>query len=177
MTVCFYVDKTAGKLAKWLRLMGFDTLCEVDLPAPQPRDLAGRIRVTRSSRCRSGPAGDGRSIRVRSDHWFDQLTQVVAAFGIEKDSIRPFSRCLLCNTKLTPIDRHRVSGKVPDHVWEMHQQFKTCRRCGRIYWPGSHLQQSMETFNRLFSSENKTTDRFSTETERSREPAGSSTGG
>ncbi len=177
MTVNFYVDKTAGKLAKWLRLMGFDTLCELDLPAPQPRDLAGRIRVTRNSRFRPGHDRDGRSIRVRSDHWFDQLSQIVDALGIEKESIRPFSRCLRCNAKLTPIDRHRVAGNVPDYVWEMHQQFKTCGRCGRIYWPGSHLHRSMETFDRLFSHENDTADRFSTKPDRSREPAKSSTGG
>jgi len=149
MKVCFFVDKNLGKLTKWLRLLGFDTLSERDVPIDQCRYPNERIVATRSrvlfKRCRTG-----RCLLIRSDHWFEQLRQVIEDIGIDSAAIRPFTRCLHCNDPIESIDRARIYGKVPDHIWDTHHEFMRCDRCDRIYWPGSHPQHSAETINRLF---------------------------
>ncbi|MEW6672649.1 MAG: Mut7-C RNAse domain-containing protein [Thermodesulfobacteriota bacterium] len=151
MELCFAADKTLGRLAKWLRLLGFDTLYE---PGFQAEDSSGlepnRILLTRGAPDRRNRR-DNPCIVIRSDHYRDQLAEVVRALGLTSASIRPFSRCIRCNSAIMPAGKEGLQGKVPDYIWETHDAFKICQGCQRIYWPGSHIERSLERIGCLFN--------------------------
>lgn len=90
-------------------------------------------------------------IFITSNHPFEQLREVVSALDIEKEDIRPFSRCIKCNTSIRRVEKNAVRGKVPDYIWETQDTFLTCSHCRRIYWSGSHIQRSRDIIQRLFT--------------------------
>jgi len=151
MNPSFAVEKTLGKLAKWLRLLGFDTVYEQGMPPEKfAEEKQNRILLTRTRRTWETYAS-GACLLIGADRVFDQLKQVLRAFSINSDSIQPFSRCMRCNTPIESIDKTSVYGMVPDYIWESHERFQRCRQCGRIYWPGSHVTRGMEKIRQLFA--------------------------
>jgi uncharacterized protein with PIN domain len=151
MEVCFAAERTLGRLAKWLRILGFDTLYEPDLPPGYFNDLEpSRLLLTRRTSCRPGQA-DNPYVVIRTDHFWDQLGEVIQAVGLTADSIQPFSRCICCNSAILPVNKAELQGKVPDYIWETHDVFRICRRCQRIFWSGSHIRHSMERIRCLFN--------------------------
>jgi len=151
MDFCFAVEKPLGRLAKWLRILGFDTLYEPDLPEGSFNGLEPeRILLTQRTPIRQERAGQPQVV-IRSDHYWEQLLEVVRAAGITAGSIRPFSRCICCNSEIKPAAKADVQGKVPDYVWETHAVFRICPGCRRIYWSGSHLERSMARIRSLFN--------------------------
>jgi len=151
MDFCFAADKTLGKLAKWLRILGFDTLYGPDLPAGCLGGLEPeRILLTRRSFRRRSPTGPS-CVVIRSDQYGEQLVEVVQAVGVRADSIRPFSRCIRCNSPIIPIGKANLKGKIPDYIWETHDAFRTCPGCQRIYWAGSHVERCTERIRHLFN--------------------------
>jgi uncharacterized protein with PIN domain len=151
MEVCFAAEKTLGKLAKWLRILGFDTLYEPDLPVGYFSGLEpNRMLLTRRALCRQSRT-DNPYVMIRTDHYWNQLIEVVKAAGIRAESIQPFSRCICCNSAIMPANKADLQGKVPDYVWETHDVFRICQRCQRIYWAGSHIERSMERIRCLFN--------------------------
>ncbi|MDF1591355.1 MAG: Mut7-C RNAse domain-containing protein [Desulfobacterales bacterium] len=151
MALCFAAEKTLGRLAKWLRILGFDTLFEPDLPAGYFSGLEPeRLLLTRRKTCRQSRT-DNACVVIRTDHYWDQLGEVIQAVGMTAESIKPFSRCICCNSAIISVDKAHLHGKVPDYIWETHDVFKFCRRCQRVYWPGSHIERSMERITCLFN--------------------------
>ena len=151
MNLCFAADRALGKLAKWLRLLGFDTICELDVSSRwffEHLDET-RILVTRTVKIQKMYAAH-RMVFIRCDHLEDQLRQIINEVGISPADIRPFSRCIHCNLPVVDIRKNDVFNRVPGYVWETHDRFHTCGQCGRIYWPGSHTQRSSEKIERLF---------------------------
>lgn len=147
MDLSFTAERTLGKLAKWLRILGFDTHYETD--PPQPAETDNRILLTRTRRIwHSSDAGQ--CILITSDNYFHQLKEVITTLDIRLASIRPFSRCIRCNRPIKPAASEQVYGKVPDHIWETQTHFQACNHCDKIYWPGSHHRQSMEKIEQLF---------------------------
>jgi len=151
MNPCFAVEKTLGKLVKWLRILGFDTLYEQDFPNSCIFDLADsrRILLTRThsvGKQKSSP----NLIFITSDNIFEQLKQVIKTLALEKTDIRPFSRCLRCNRAIEAIDKESVRYRVPDYIWETQNSFRFCPKCRKIYWPGSHTQRSMRLIKEMF---------------------------
>lgn len=151
MEFCFAAERTLGKLVKWLRVLGFDTLYEPEQTPLCFSELEPkRILLTRRTSCRDKTWDGHRFVVIRSDHYWDQLIEVIRATEITVASIRPFTRCIRCNTPLRSIKKMELQGKVPDYIWETHNTFKTCRRCRRIYWAGSHIERSAERIKGLF---------------------------
>lgn len=150
MTPCFAADRTLGRLAKWLRLMGFDTLFESEPADEKLMDTLekDRILLTRTQRIRRQYAGR-KMIFVNSNHLKQQLKQVVRELDITAEQTRPFSRCLQCNVPIVSVDKAAVSGQVPDYIYETHDHFNQCPKCGRIFWPGSHTRRSLEKIRHL----------------------------
>ena len=144
----FVAEDTLGKLAKWLRILGYDTIYEGDIKRNKAHDPK-RIRLTRRQSVVSDKHGELR-IFIESDHYWEQLTQVIRHLNIAKDDLKPFSRCIRCNDAIQHIDKAFVHGKVPDYIWETHHTFWTCPQCDKIFWPGSHQRQSMDRIQRLF---------------------------
>ncbi len=146
----FAVENTLGKLAKWLRILGFDTFYKPDLSAEKLMDIGtGRILLTRTARIR-GRNTSRKLIFITSDNPFEQVREVIGTLGITQKDARPFSRCVRCNTMVQKVDKDSIRKRVPDYIWETHDAFRSCSQCGRIYWPGSHTQRSRDIIKRLF---------------------------
>lgn len=144
----FAAEKTLGKLAKWLRILGFDAIYDPDIKNPAE---SGRILLTRTKRIKYEYTTD-KLIFIKSDKPFKQLKEVIKALGIVKEDIKTFTRCIRCNTKIRMINKNSIRSVVPDYVWENQDSFKTCIKCKRIYWQGSHTKRSMEIIKKLFES-------------------------
>lgn len=147
----FAAENTLGKLAKWLRILGFDTLY---LPGANSGDLLrgcarNRLLLTRTRRVVGRFHGD-RILLIEPDAPRQQVRQVIRELAIDRGQIRLFSRCVRCNAAVVPIEKDEVFGRVPDYVWETHRLFSTCPGCRRIYWAGSHIQHSLKMVESFF---------------------------
>jgi len=132
-------DAMLGRLARWLRALGYDTLYDTSLDDPALARLAraqGRVLLTRDRQL--AVAKGLRAILVESDHLGAQLAQVLSL--LSPPQAGQFGRCSACNGQLEEVDRASVESRVPEYVWETQRQFALCRGCGRIYWRGSHWQ-------------------------------------
>jgi uncharacterized protein with PIN domain len=141
--VRFIADRTLGKLAKKLRVLGFDVIywrggnLEGALKAAATE---GRALLTRSHRVQEKTEGL-QVLVVEADDPQEQILQVLSAFKLRPESEQFFSRCLMCNEALNPIPKGDVEGKVPDFIHRTYDAFHICPRCHRIYWPGTHFQR------------------------------------
>ncbi len=138
--VKFFADAMLGRLAKWLRLMGYDTLYQAnaeDGDLVRSARAEGRILLTRDRQLanRRGLT----SLLIESDSLDEQLGQLVQELGLGDRSRPP--RCARCNTVLRAIARAEVRDRVPSYVFYGHQEFTLCPRCDRIYWRGTHWER------------------------------------
>jgi uncharacterized protein with PIN domain len=138
----FIVDRMLGKLAKQLRMLGYDTLYyrgEDIYPLIRLARQEGRVILTRNAKLIPRRPEDV-ILRITQDDPWLQLKELIQKETIEMDEGKTFSRCLLCNRVLHPISRSEAEGKVPDFIFHQHTEFFRCPQCQRIYWPGSHLE-------------------------------------
>lgn len=151
MPPSFAAERTLGKLAKWLRLLGFDTILETGRPRRGFPEAVGPERIVLA---RSRALAQMKSVVwIRSDDPLDQLRELVSGRWISRGDLRPFTRCLRCNAPIERVARAEVQGLVPDYVWEVQELFGRCPECRRITWRGSHTQRAMERIERLFGAE------------------------
>jgi uncharacterized protein with PIN domain len=139
-----------GTLAKWLRILGYDTLYDAALDDHQLVRLAraeDRVLLTRD-RTLAGRRGL-QVLLVDSEDLDGQIRQVIADLELVPD--RSFSRCPVCNEALETIDRQAAQARVPAYVAQTHETFRHCPACGRVYWRGTHWQQMDEHLTRLRS--------------------------
>lgn len=132
-----------GTLAKWLRILGYDTLFDPALNDYQLLRLAraeNRVLLTRDRELarRRGV----RTLLIESETLGEQLRQVLADLNLDPD--RPFSRCPVCNEPLQMLDREAARSRAPAYVAQTQQTFHICPVCQRLYWPGTHRQQMDE---------------------------------
>ncbi len=137
-----------GTLAKWLRILGYDTLFDPDLDDHQLVRLAraeGRVLLTRDRELarRRGV----RTLLIASQDLEEQITQVLTTFDLEPAQI--LSRCLVCNEPLQPLDYETARQRVPPYVAQTHDTFKICPACRRVYWHGTHRQRMQERLARF----------------------------
>ena len=152
MSVAFAVESTLGKLAKWLRILGFDTICdsgncgrEFFRSASSDRVLLTRTRdVEKQFRSE-------RLLLIRSNEPRQQLVEVIRSLEIRPEDVHPFTRCVACNQLIKSVDKSRVRDAVPDFVYEMHDSFRQCPRCRKVFWPGSHTSRVMQRIRQLFA--------------------------
>jgi uncharacterized protein with PIN domain len=154
--ICFAAEPELGKLAKWLRILGFDTSYGPGWSGEKTMDSGRkqRILLTRTQGVRNGKLSQ-RFIFITSNNPLEQIKEVIHTLGIVYTDTRPFSRCIRCNTRIQPVDKASVQGNVPDYVWQTCDIFRTCSRCRRIYWPGSHTERSHDIIMRLFDRNEK----------------------
>ncbi len=138
----FAVDIMLGKLAKWLRVLGFDARSIPLQDHAQITSLVseGFIPVTRKEKFRRV---DG-VVFIHGDRQLEQLKELVSMLSIGIDELRPFSRCSLCNAELLRIPRKAAFGAVPDYIFETASDFRKCPECARVYWPGTHREKIMD---------------------------------
>lgn len=146
----FATDRMLGKLAKWLRILGYDTLYSRSLANEEFLGLSneGRILLSRNTRL-EGKAAPGRLIFVEANDPKVQVRNVVRLLGLKPDPDKFFSRCTACNGLLDPAEPRDVVERVPDHIWTRHRSFSECKACGNVYWEGSHIERSRLEIQRL----------------------------
>ena len=136
----FIADVHLGKLARYLRLVGLDTVYERELDdagiAARSREER-RIVLTRDRGLLKRKAvTHGHFVRkVKSD---DQLLEVIDAFDL-RGRLAPFSRCLECNGLLRPVARGLVEERLPLYTRMEYDRFLRCEGCEKVYWPGAHF--------------------------------------
>lgn len=137
----FVADAHLGKLAGYLRLLGFDTVHENDIGDPALVELATRehrILLSRD-RCLLMHKAVTHGCHLRDDDPKAQLRHLVARLQL-CGLIRPFSRCTVCNTAVRPVAKDAIIDQLPQSVARLNDEFWRCNGCGRLYWRGSHWQ-------------------------------------
>ena len=140
----FIADGMLGKLAKWLRLLGYDVLYSPYMDDPELARIAyveDRILLTRDTQLvkRKGI----KFVLVESDHVDQQLRQIVTELHLGKN-FAAFSRCPECNTELIEVEAESVRGVVPPYVLATQSRFRRCPKCLRVYWRGTHWEHIQE---------------------------------
>ncbi len=145
----FVLDVNLGKLARNLRLLGFDALYRNNFPDDEVIEIAlqeKRIILTRDVELlKNGRVTHG--YWVRHTHPDEQTKEILQTFDLF-DRIRPFTRCLVCNGLLSPIEKESVENELPPRVRQNFKEFYHCRSCGRIYWKGSHFERMQKMIKR-----------------------------
>jgi len=146
----FVLDVHLGRLAAYLRLLGFDTryanACDDDVLARIAHDEE-RILLTRDvGLLKRGAVIYGAFIRETQPE--RQAAEVMRRFRL-LGAVRPFARCLSCNGLLAPAARTAVAGRVPERILTEFDRFQVCGACGKVFWPGSHYQRMQGLIARL----------------------------
>ena len=137
----FVADSMLGKLARYLRIMGYDTVYQETYSDQRMSELVeeGRVLLTRSN-ARFSKYPD--SIFIDYDLVRDQLREVDEKIGLDRDQSKWFTRCSVCNSVLSKPDRAVTPEDVPDFVsFTYPQQVRFCPFCKRFYWPGTHRER------------------------------------
>jgi hypothetical protein len=141
----FVLDSHLGRLAGYLRLLGFDCLYRNDF---QDRELAEisarqeRILLTRDRGLLKRKIVT-RGYLVRSDQPLKQAEEIIRRFDLAS-SVRPFTRCSRCNGRLVSVEKSQVFDQLEPLTKKHYNQFTHCEDCGQVYWRGSHFQELEE---------------------------------
>ncbi len=145
----FVLDTHLGRLAAYLRMIGFDTLyrnCYTDEQLARISSGEHRILLTRDvGLLKRGAVTHGYFVRETGPR--GQLAEIVRRFHLAR-LMRPFSRCLACNAPLARASKEEVRTRIPPRAAELYEEFQSCPNCRRVYWKGGHyrrMQQLVET--------------------------------
>lgn len=136
----FVVDGHLARLARYLRLLGFDSLQPADAADADLAELSAResravltrdLGLLKRSIVRHG-------YFVRSVDPLLQCAEVVRHFDLI-EAAAPYTRCMACNGRLEPVGNEEASQEVPTRVAARHDRFQRCTDCNRLYWEGSHV--------------------------------------
>jgi uncharacterized protein with PIN domain len=148
----FLVDINLGRLAKWLRFLGYDTLYyqKVSLYAlSRIANSEKRVFLTRSEKnSRLKIFND--SILIKSSNFLEQLSELKSLITLDQELL--FSRCSLCNKPLFSVEKEKLAHLIPEYIFQSQQDFKICRACGKIYWNGTHQHKISNELEKLYPS-------------------------
>lgn len=137
----FVLDVHLGKLAKYLRLFGFDTLYERNYQDDEIIEIAtqARIVLTRDKGILKNNAVT-HGYFVRNTNPLKQIKEIMIKFDLFT-KVAPFTRCLECNHLLASINKEAVADSLPEKTFRFYQEFSQCDECKRIYWKGTHYKK------------------------------------
>ncbi|HEU4556883.1 MAG TPA: Mut7-C RNAse domain-containing protein [Longimicrobium sp.] len=139
----FFADAMLGRLARWLRVLGFDAAYDATRPDPEVVRLAeaeDRLLLTRD-RHLLRELRPVRALEIRRDPPLEQLREVIDALALQPPR-ELFTRCLMCNTPLSsPLAADEAAGLLPPSARDLPGPTRRCPNCRRIYWPGSHARR------------------------------------
>jgi uncharacterized protein with PIN domain len=131
-----------GRLAKLLRLLGYDTLYARDMSTAQLLEIARqstRVALTRGDAQKRFP--DVSNVySLRSENPPEQLRELVERFGLDTHSAL-WTRCMLCNSLIERVEKGDVESGVDPKVFRIYAEFFRCAGCGHIYWRGTHVER------------------------------------
>ena len=150
--VRFALDTHLGRLATYLRMLGFDAFYETRCDDQELSRISAqekRILLTRDrGLLKRGEVTFGYFVRATVPR--GQLLEVLRRFNLFR-SVAPFQRCLRCNSLLQPISKESILDRLPPRTAECYHQFQICPRCDRLYWPGSHYEHMQRFIERLLA--------------------------
>ena len=147
----FIADEMLGTVARWLRILGFDTLYAKGMDDSDILEVAekdDRIILTRDRELH------GRALRRGIESVYLESADLEKDLGAILEEHRPdpsmfMSRCTLCNTLLKEVSKDDARGRVPEGVYERHDDFRYCPKCDKFYWEGSHHERMREFLERF----------------------------
>lgn len=138
----FVLDCHLGRLAVYLRLLGFDVLYRNNFSDEELADVSEkdkRICLTRDrGLLKRNQIEHGYLIRTL--HSREQIVEVMKRFQL-RNQIKPFTRCTRCNGFLQPVEKEDISKQLLPGTREHFQEFSRCVDCGGIYWRGAHYER------------------------------------
>lgn len=147
----FVCDDHLGKLARYLRVGGFDAAFDRDMTDSRLIQIAldeGRWILTRDHRL-----VERTLVRdlffIEQDRWPDQLRAVLARFGLTFRKDRLFSRCLEDNGRIEPVPKESIFQRVFPFTYQHHSDFFVCPICRRVYWSGTHVEAMIRRLERF----------------------------
>jgi len=138
----FVLDVHLGRLADYLRMLGFDTLYRNDFEDDELAQISSeqhRILLTRDrGLLKRSIVTHGYCLRTTQPR--QQLAEVMARFHLAAQA-QPFRRCIRCNGLLEPVEKAAVAAQLNADTLAAFDQFSRCRDCGQVYWPGTHYER------------------------------------
>lgn len=141
----FLVDFMLGRLAKWLRIIGYDSSYFVGNDVKEllwTSFKEQRIIITRTTHI--APRKAFKILVIKSTCFIDQLKEVIEKLNLTVKFENFFNRCSICNNILEKVKKESIQSKVPIYVYENHNEFSYCGKCEKVYWMGSHWELMKE---------------------------------
>lgn len=147
------VDNMLGRSAKYLRMLGYDTI----YPAPEDdaeliklANTENRIIITRSQQLYRLQYDKTQVVLISSNNFTDNFRRIIDKLNLRLEEAQLFSRCLECNTPVESVDKSSVKEQLPQKVKEHFNNFTRCPYCGKIYWKGGHTRRMIQRARLLF---------------------------
>jgi len=145
-------DQMLGTLAKWLRILGFDTFyVNAEMSDEDLLNIAKGENRTIFTRDKEliirGKKKNQNFMAIETTDLDLQLNQVLKHVNIDEKSI--LSRCTLCNTVLDTVEKNKAQGKIPSKVFENNEKFWFCSKCNKFYWMGSHYNEMINKIDKI----------------------------
>ena len=147
----FIADSMLGKLAKWLRMLGYDTEFIRDADDDELVRVAvreDRILLTRDTRLCERRMVRKRCVFVDWGSTAAQVRQVFQALNLHFSEDSLFTRCTICNGEIVPIEKALLAERVPPYVYKTQSEYGYCARCDKIYWRGTHVEHVLEALKK-----------------------------
>jgi uncharacterized protein with PIN domain len=139
----FICDDNLGKLAKWLRALGYDTLFKLTIEDGELVSLAlkeNRIILSRDTKLSRFKIKD-RYLLIQSENPWEQLKQVMDHFKLKIEEDLLFTRCLVCNQSLQKVEKEKIKQRLYPYIYQTQENFVYCSVCDKIYWAGTHVER------------------------------------
>lgn len=136
----FLIDINLGKLSKWLRILGFDTVVYhgiIDNTLISIADKENRLFLIRKQNLNQKNNSE-RLFVVKEEKIGEQIHEITKELSLCLDPQKFFSRCVKCNEVLLSVSKDNIEDDIPDYVMESMDSFLQCPTCKQIYWPGTH---------------------------------------
>ncbi|WP_297536528.1 Mut7-C RNAse domain-containing protein [Thermococcus sp.] len=148
----FIADMMLGRLARWLRLYGYDTLygIEDDDEIIEVARREGRVILTKDVALAERARKLGVNVFLLRSNSLEGQVAELKRLGIKFGELFPANaRCPKCNGPIKAVPKEAVKGKVPECVYEKYDEFYICENCGQIYWPGKQWREMLKMDRRL----------------------------
>jgi len=149
----FVVDGMLGKLARWLRMLGYDTKYFNDMDDDEILKVASeekRILLTRDYQFfRKASIHGVKAIFIDGETHAERLAELSRELNVRLEINIDESRCPKCNSKIRPINKEEVRDKIPESTYKTYNEFWVCTRCGQVYWKGSHWRKINNTLDKV----------------------------
>jgi uncharacterized protein len=152
----FIVDQNVGKLVRWLRMLGFNSIFftgEDDGLMVKQALAENRILLTRDTgimQRRLLTSGRVKAILLESENPEQQMRQLLSVLDLTGQA-QPFTICLEDNTPLVPVIQEEVKDRVPPYVFKTQTQYVACPACRRVYWRGTHWLAMLRRLEKMYN--------------------------